>query len=70
MSALASSKTMNELVEELFHQVEREQGKAFISDGLIANDHRQLFAYVRGALHHNKRASQLIAGWLRKYDEL
>ena len=62
--------TVEQLCDELFHFVQKDQGFAFLSDGMGSMEREMFFSAVRVALFHNKIASQKIAIFLRKYGQI
>lgn len=61
---------VEKLNDELFQLVERDQGYAFISDGMGSMTREQFFAMARRALKHSRAASQKLGAFLKKHGEL
>lgn len=64
------SEMMEKLGEELFELVERDQGYAYISDGMGSMTRQQFFDMTRRALKHSDIATTKIRSFLRKHGEL
>ena len=60
-------KTKAQLADELFRLVERDQGAAFISDGLLPE---RVFDVARISLHHSEAVARKLKRWLKKHGEL
>jgi len=68
---IKTSRTVEQLADEIFALVQFDQGKGFISDGLGALETQaKLFAVVRGHLEYTERAAKKIRRWLNSYAEL
>lgn len=60
-----------ELADEVFREVEYDQGKGFVSDGLHAlRTPAILFEIVRGHLWHSEEANKKMRAFLKKYGEM
>lgn len=59
---------VDRLVDDLFSKIQCAQGYAFMSDGETFPTKAQLFERIRGRLEWNKKASRIMAAWLRKHD--
>jgi hypothetical protein len=57
--------------DEIFRLVEKDQGFAFISDGLGAVKSLQdLYAIVKITLRHTEKTARLIRAWLKKEGQM
>lgn len=57
------------LSESLFRTVEKEQGYAFISDGLDVLPDADVIAIARGSLYHSRRVVRFLEQWIRDHDD-
>lgn len=62
--------TVAELTNELFAEIERSQGFAFVSDGETFPTVEQFFERQRGRMMHAEEAVRVFKKFLRKYKQL
>lgn len=58
------------LADELFSEIERDQGYFFVSDGEHFATPELFFERVRGRLKHGKRAVMVMERFLKRHGEL
>lgn len=57
------------LADSLFNAVQKDQGFAFISDGMDEMNDSTVIAIARGSLMHSRRVVRILEKWLAKYDD-
>lgn len=67
---MAEQDEVHKLADELFREVELEQGRAFVSDGETFGTKVEFFQRVRGRYEWSKAASRRILAFLKKHGEL
>lgn len=66
-----SKKTKSEILgDELFLLIERDQGKAFISDGIGMLSEDQIFALARQSLAISENIAKKLRMWLKRHGQL
>lgn len=60
--------TSVELEKELWGQIERPQGLAFISDGIHILPPKRIINVARAALTHHRECVKLLAAFVKKYE--
>ena len=56
------------LADELFRLVEKDQGRAFISDGIEALSRREIIALAKGSLMHSRKVVLLLEGFIGRFE--
>lgn len=57
------------LADELWSMICREQGYAFISDGIEVLSRPELFGIARASLKHSRVVCRRLEKWLKEHDE-
>lgn len=63
-------KEVAELTDELFRQIQGEQGFFYVSDGETFPTKAQFFERIRGRLAHGKEAVRIMQSFLKRHGQL